>query len=530
MSVTTSTSAKPVTTPTAAEQVAIKDETSTGRQLRGSSLLLVGRLLSKGVNFAVQILIVRYLAKNDYGTFAYVLSLVAIGETFATFGLDRAVTRFVPIYDEHRDYDKMFGTLLMVLSTIVLFGVALILLVFSLQGLIGQSLDDQKALNLLLILVFLAPIQAFDTVLNGMFAVFSKPTAIFFRKYVLGPALKLSVVLILVLGGSNVEFLALGYVIAGAIAVTIFSVILIRVLREKKLFQHFSFQNIEVPWKAILAFTVPLLTSDLVYIAMGSMDAIMLAHFHGNVDVAALRAVQPTARLNQIVLASFGLLFTPVAARMFARKNTQGINRLYWQNALWIAVISFPIFALTFSLAQPMTDLLFGARYQESAIILALLSFGYYFNAALGQNGLTLKVYGKVRYVMSINIFVAVLNVVLNLILIPRYGALGAAIGTFTTLIIFNLLKQGGLRFGTGINIFERQHLRVYMIIGLAALGLLLIQLLTSVPVYVGIVLAVFASFLVFRLNRDSLNVDKTFPEVLRYPFVRWLFGKREDA
>jgi len=506
MSVTTSTSAKPVTTPTAAEQVAIKDETSTGRQLRGSSLLLVGRVLSKGVNFAVQIMIVRYLAKNDYGAFAYVLSLVAIGETFATFGLDRAVTRFVPIYDEHRDYNKMFGTLLMVLSTILLFGVALILLVFSLQGLIGQSLDDQKALNLLLILVFLAPIQAFDTVLNGMFAVFSKPTAIFFRKYVLGPALKLSVVLILVLGGSNVEFLALGYVIAGAIAVTIFSVILIRVLREKKLFQHFSFQNIEVPWKAILAFTVPLLTSDLVYIAMGSMDAIMLAHF------------------------SFGLLFTPVAARMFARKNTQGINRLYWQNALWIAVISFPIFALTFSLAQPMTDLLFGARYQESAIILALLSFGYYFNAALGQNGLTLKVYGKVRYVMSINIFVAVLNVVLNLILIPRYGALGAAIGTFTTLIIFNLLKQGGLRFGTGINIFERQHLRVYMIIGLAALGLLLIQLLTSVPVFVGIVLAVFASFLVFRLNRDSLNVDKTFPEVLRYPFVRWLFGKREDA
>src|SRR5690606_38946872 len=127
-------------------------------------------------------------------------------------------------------------------------------------------------------------------------------------------------------------------------------------------------------------------------------------YFQGTVDVASLRAVQPLAKLNQIVLASFGLLFTPAAARMFAKKDTEGINNLYWQNAAWIAVASFPIFVATFSLARPITILLFEERYADSAVILALLSFGYYFNAALGQNGLTLKVFGKVRYVMVINI------------------------------------------------------------------------------------------------------------------------------
>ena len=75
----------------------------------------------------------------------------------------------------------------------------------------------------------------------------------------------------------------------------------------------------------------------------------------GSVDVAAFRAVQPTARLNQIVLQSFALLFTPAAARLFARDDREGINTLYWQNAAWMAIFSFPIFALTFSLAGPIT-------------------------------------------------------------------------------------------------------------------------------------------------------------------------------
>jgi len=501
---------------------------ATKRQLRGSSLLLVGRLLSKGVNFAVQVLIVRYLAKSDYGAFAYALSVVAIGETIATFGLDRAVTRFAPIYQERDDYDKMFGTLAMVVGTIFALGTVMVLLFYGLQGSLGRQLiNDDQARTLLLILVFLAPVQAFDTVINGMFAVFSKPTAIFLRKYVFGPGLKLMVVVLLIAGGSNVEFLAAGYLAAGVLAVLVFSVVLLRTFKEQHLWEKLNLKTMRIPYREVLAFTVPLLASDLVYVVMGSVDAVLLEHYQGTVDVAALRAVQPTARLNQIVLASFALLFTPVAARMFARKDRRGINDLYWQNAVWIAVVSFPLFALTFSLAEPITLLLFGTRYAQSAVILALLSFAYYFNAALGQNGLTLKVYGKVRYIVIIDVFVALLNLGLNLLLIPRYGALGAAIGTTITLVIFNVLKQAGLGMGTGINLLDRQYLRVYGVIAITALGLLAIQAATSAPIYVSIVLAALGSLLVLWVNRDALNVEKTFPELLKIPLVAWFFGKK---
>jgi O-antigen/teichoic acid export membrane protein len=86
---------------------------TTRKQIRGSSLLLLGRFLSLGINFGIQVLIVRYLSKADYGAFAYALSIVSLGASIVTFGLDRSITRFIPIYEEDGEYDKLWGTIVM---------------------------------------------------------------------------------------------------------------------------------------------------------------------------------------------------------------------------------------------------------------------------------------------------------------------------------------------------------------------------------------------------------------------------------
>jgi hypothetical protein len=63
------------------------DETKA--HIRGSSLLLFGRLLALAINLAIQVVIVRYLSKSDYGAFAYALSVIAMGSSIAVFGLDK---------------------------------------------------------------------------------------------------------------------------------------------------------------------------------------------------------------------------------------------------------------------------------------------------------------------------------------------------------------------------------------------------------------------------------------------------------
>lgn len=494
-------------------------------QIRGSTLLLGGRGISIGVNFAIQVMTVRYLTKSDFGAFAYALSLASLGENIVTFGLDRGVTRFVPLYEEREERDKLLGTLVLAVGTVVSMGLGLCLLVIGLEGWLRDTvISDAQAVTLLTILIVLAPLNAIDDLLMGLLAVFAKPKAIFFRRHVIGPGLRLLVVLLLVLRGAGVEFLAYGYVAGGVIAVAVYGGVLVRLLRRRGLLVRPSRSTVRIPTREILTFTIPLLSSELVYSVMNTSDVILLQRYAGAEDVAALRAVQPTARLNQVVFTSFTLLFTPLATRLFARDDRPGVNELYWQTALWLAVFSFPVFAITSSLAQPVTVTLFGDAYASSGVLLALLSIGYYSNAAMGFNGLTLKVYGAVRYVVILNIAAAVVNLALNFALIPRYGALGAAMGTAATLVVHNAFKQIGLRKGTGVRLFDARYLPVYVAIVVCGVALWVVQALLDPHVAVGLVLAGVASLGVFLVARRELNVAEIMPEVTRIPVIgRWL-------
>jgi O-antigen/teichoic acid export membrane protein len=508
------------------EVPAITSNHATKKHLRGSTLLLSGRVIAMAANFVVQVLVVRYLSKSDYGAFAYAFSIISLGSSLAVFGFDKTVTRFVPIYQERGEYHKLFGAIIMMVSTVISLSFFLVLLVFGLRGWITEFfVSDPLALQLLLVLIFLMPIQALDSLLIGMLAIFSKPSSIFFRRYVLGPSLRISIVLLLILFHENVYFLSIGYIAAGAIGIVIYYGILIRDLRSQELWNRFNIQKIKFPVKEIFSFSAPLLTSNFVYMIRTQLVIILLEYFRNTLDVAAYRAVQPVADLNTTVIQSFSLLFMPTMARMFARKDQEGIDDLYWQSAVWITVISFPIFLITFSLAQPLTVLLFGERYAESGWIMAVLAFGYYFNAALGYNADTLRIYGRLRYTVAIDFVAMFISLGLNLILIPRYGAIGAAVGTCGTLVLYNILNHLGLKLATKINLFQWRYLRVYLSIILGTLGLAVLQRFLGLPIYVGVALAGLISLLVLMFNREVLNIEHTFPELLRFRLVQLLFA-----
>ena len=515
-------------------EIIASDDTADGttadvtmKQIRGSSLLFVGKLVTMVIHFGSQLLIVRYLSKSDFGAFAYALSFVTLGQAIATLGLDRAITRFVPIYEERGERGKALGTLVFVSAAVLSLGVAMLIVAIGLRGaILGSLVDSGLAVSLLVILIVLAPIQALDSILMGMFAVYSRPRAIFFRKYLLEPGLRLIVVLLLIGTGAGVRGLALGYVAAGAVGVIVYTGILVRLLRETALLSRVAIRSIRFPIREVLGFTIPVLTSDLVYLVMNTSDAILLGRFGTVSDVAALRVIQPAARLNQVVFTSFALLFTPVAARLFARGHREGLDHLYWTTAVWIAVLTFPLLILTAPLARPVTTFLYEPRYAGSGIYLTLLGFAYYANAALGFNGLTLKVVGRLRYIVVINILAAVGNLAINLILIPIYGPLGAAIGTTFTLLVFNTMKQLGLR-STGVRLLPVELRRLYLAILAVPAALLVLQQTLDPPLIVGLVLGGLGSLAVLRMARPALRADETFPWLTRLPVIRSLVRGR---
>jgi O-antigen/teichoic acid export membrane protein len=250
---------------------------STRRYIRGSSLLLGGRFIAIALNLLVQVLTVRYLSKSDYGAFAYGLSVASMASSAVLLGLDKAVARFVPIYQERGDLRRTFGTIALACGIVGGLSLSVILLVFGLRHMIaGTVVTDPLSLSLLLILIALAPLDAFSSLLQGLQAIFVGARAIFVRRYLLGPGFKLAAVVLVILLSGSVRFLAWGYVVGGLLGVCTYVVILVRAWQSQGLLKNLRLKSLTVPAREVHGYIMPLLTTEETYLIRSTLVVIQL--------------------------------------------------------------------------------------------------------------------------------------------------------------------------------------------------------------------------------------------------------------
>jgi O-antigen/teichoic acid export membrane protein len=489
-----------------------------GRHLRGSSMLFAGRLLAVLLSMVTQVVLVRSLSRAGYGTVAYVLATGEFVRTVVSLGENQSLGRFLALYEHEDRAGRFVGTLVMVLGKVLASTVVLVVAAAALWPVLGDRVVKDGSVGAVIALAFLlAPIEAIDRVIEAAYAVFARAGAIFLRKYVLAPGLRLAVVLAVGATGAGPRTLLLGYIAASALGVALYAGGLVRILRGRQLLRR---EGLEFPARQYFGFSLPLLTTDLVPLCMNFLAVVLLGAVRGTDEVARLRAILPAARLNQIVIFSFTLLFTPMATRFFSRGDIGGMQRVYWQTAVWLTVLSFPVLAITAPLAGPTTVALFGERYRSAAPVLAILAVGYYANAAFGFNSLTLQAFGHVRFLVRVNLAAAVLDVVLLVALAPRFGAVGVAIANATTLLAQNVANQVGLRRLIGVEVVAPRALRVYATIVVAALALAAMQLVVHPPVVLAFAAAALVSAAVLALNRRHLDLVSTFPELRKVPVL----------
>jgi O-antigen/teichoic acid export membrane protein len=488
------------------------------RHIRGSSLLLGGRAVSIGVNLIVQVLTVRYLMKNDYGALAFALSAADLTAMCGALGMDQALARFVPIHREERAYRSVVGAVGFALASTLGCGLLIVTLLWAFREDVARVLElDPHAFAILLLAVSATPVNAMDRILVSLLAVFAGARSVFLRRHLLGPGLKLvAVSTVLLLRGDAVTLVG-AHVAAGVVVAAVSALHLLATWRRLAPPGRRRGSLGDVAKRPILSFGLAVLVSNSVIMMRGSAIVLLLGYFHDASSVAAFQVVLPLARVNEVVLVAFSVLFTPIASRSYARNDTPAIDDLYWKAAIWVMVLSFPVFAVCFGLARPLTVLLFGEPYAGSASILAVLSLGYFFQAALGFNGRTLRVLGRVKQALLVDVVGAALAVALALLLVPRLGPLGGAISASAGMVVHGLLKQLCLLGLTDVRPFPRRHAAVYLAVS-AGLLLLLVQVCLPLPGYVSACVAGASTILVIGTSARLLEVESTFPELLRVP------------
>jgi O-antigen/teichoic acid export membrane protein len=490
--------------------------------VRGSALLVLGRILAVLLGMATQVIIVRALTKAEFGAFAYALVLANSARVLLSLGQGKLLSRFMAMYDEQRDYPRMFGAMFLAVGTILATSLLLVgaLLLFP-DVLVEPAIDSRVAVTLVLILVFLSPLEALDLVFVSLFAVFAKPRAIFFRKHLMAPGLRLVVVVLLVLVDASVRFLAIGYVLAALAGVLLYLTLLVKVLKDRGLLHELHPRQIVFPFRAVFQFSFPLITGELALLSTTLGGVLVLGLYHSTVEVANYRSVFSSARLNTAITASFATLFLPTIARLYERADIDRLRGTYWHTATFVAVLTFPVFALTGPLAPATTVTLFGDRYAASSAVLAVLALGYYFNVLLGFNAYTLQVCGRIRYLVGVNFFVAALNVGLCFLLAPQYAAVGVAVANSCALVAQNALNQWALRGSIRSEFIDRECRTSYAAILVGAGVLWLFSVLASPGMVLSVVAAAVVSLAVLAVSRRALRLADTFPELRRVPIVR---------
>jgi O-antigen/teichoic acid export membrane protein len=498
------------------------------KHVRGSSLLLSGRFLAMALNLLTQILIIRYLSKTDYGMFAYALALVAMLTTMNNFGMERAVARFVPIYDEKNDLASAAGVVILAIGILIALGGATVILVIGFQGLLAGTLSENPAvIGVLIALVTLAPVTALDNIIEALLSALGKPRIIFLRKYIIGPCLKLAAISLTLFASGNVYMLTMSYMLAGVVGLLLYGLMLKGILREYDLMQYFRPGMFSINFRQIFRFSLPTFVASMAFAVRPVVVVMVIEFFHELSSVAEFRSVAPIARLNVVVLISFSLLFLPMAARMFAQNNRGLLGEMQSHAALWVTVLSYPAFAVCIVLAEPLIVLLLGERYSSSAPVLTILAVGYFIYSALGLHQKTLRAMGKVRVLLYIEIVSILLLLAGTLALVPGYGATGGAVAAAGSMIIYAFMNSIMLWKITGSNPLPWPYAKVYLIAAVCSLGLWFTRSLLGIESTLMMILLVAISWLLVILScRKLLQVAEMFPEVARLPrFIQRVLG-----
>lgn len=477
--------------------------------LRGSLLMFVGRILASAVGLLIQVIIVWgfHGDRDPVGIFATGLATAALIQSMLPLGLDRSDTRFLTLYHEEGDLGRVLGVI--ATELLVTAGTGGLALAGMAGYLLVSGRTDETALTIMVLLVT-APLQAMDGMVLNAFAVFAKPTAVFFRRYVLDPGLRLTVVLVLLFSGMTVRGLAIGYVVAGVSASLLYLALLVRLLRAVV---RRSGARVEVRWpgRPLFAFATPLLVGAVMYAASTSLPVLALSVLSTQDQVGELRTVQTLAQVMLIVPTAFTTLFLPRAARQIARGEGAELRRHYWSTAAWVSVLAFPVALPMVAFAGQVTTTLYPDSYADAAPALAIMGAAFFTNAALGLNGSVLQVAGRVKQLTWSNAAGLVVVVASSLVLVRPYGAIGASVVVALGLAVPQAMKQWSLR-GLPVGASHPTARRLWLTAASVTAACMAVDAALHPPVAVAGVLTVAAWGALLLVMRRDLDVAEVLP------------------
>ena len=209
------------------------------------------------------------------------------------------------------------------------------------------------------------------------------------------------------------------------------------------------------PLPGFVKFSLPLGAGDVLNAVMQRADIILLTVFVGTSATAVYAAAEFITR----VISSARSVFDSVAAPVFSETMHLGQRERLKQNLImlnrWIVSVATPI-ALTVVVIRRDLLALYGPGFREGATALAILAASHMVNVCCGLVGWILLAGGRSRTLLINNAIAAPFNIILGLILIPRFGLVGTALAVLGSVVLINGMAVFEVWLGYRVFPFDR--------------------------------------------------------------------------
>lgn len=212
--------------------------------------------------------------------------------------------------------------------------------------------------------------------------------------------------------------------------------------------------------RAWLRSTLPLGFAQQMQVVNRQASVLILGVFAGDAEVGIYRVAAQVSLLAAFGLQAVNNVVAPRFAKLFAQDDMRAFQRLATLTALASSAFNLVVSAGFIVFGRPFLTAFFGPAYVEAYPVMVILLIGQATNSAAGAVATLLNMTGNER-LTTLAVAVAVMaNVLLNFLLAPRLGMIGAATATAASLALWNLILWVAVRRRLGINSFALGPLR----------------------------------------------------------------------
>lgn len=396
------------------------------KALKNIAWAICGKVFSLISVLVVGIIVARYLGKEQYGIMNYVISIVAIFQVFADFGLD-----LIQVREESKNphlRDKIIGTVFF----LKLFFATLTLLAIFIT--VWFFIEDASVQRYIMI-------YALSIILNTTWVSRNHFTSIVWNEYVVKTEISRNLIGMLIKVGMVMLHLPLFWFICSLLfdSLLLATGYIVSYVKKIDTIRKWSFDKTLAIYMIKQAF--PLLLSGAAIIVYNRIDQVMVADM---IDNSHLGVYSVAIRFTEL-LVFVPTIIAQTISPMLVEKRKEDMARYEECSRIFVNVtvsLSIILAVATSLLSYPIVYITFGQTYIGAASVLSILAFKVIGDALSQTSGQLMIIEGIQKYAPVRNIIGCVTCIILNLILIKHYGIHGAAYTALITIFVSGTLAN----------------------------------------------------------------------------------------